>query len=431
MFFKGISHISAVIMAFSFGLASATVVAQTPQVQDQMPVMQLPKLNFPAGKSVVEVPFEVEGNWMAIPVSINGSRPLRFVLDTGAQGSFLYNAEVADSLNLKVVGKMPIRGGGGMAGEASVAENVTFNIGGIELSNGRLAIAPPPQGMRRTGNRDGVFGRIVFSTLVVEVDWEKQVLKFYDPAKYRYSGSGTALPLSFDEGGRPYTMASVAVSDDKMTPVKLVVDTGGSHTLSLDVGSKPEIKLPAGATRSVLGRGAGGEITGATGQVRRFELGGHALENVPSIFPDPNSGISGIGGRQGSLGAGLLRRFKIIYDYSHKQMIVEPNKFFGEPFAAAQTRTAAANANVAPTSLQDYVGRYGERIISAQDGALYLQRQGGQKIKLVPVTKDEFGIDWIPNARIKFVRDETGKVTEIQVLNPAGNWEKSKKETGN
>ena len=44
-------------------------------------------VSFPAGKNYVEVPFETERNWIIIPVSVNGSRPLRFVLDTGAGGS--------------------------------------------------------------------------------------------------------------------------------------------------------------------------------------------------------------------------------------------------------------------------------------------------------------------------------------------------------
>ena len=432
MFLKSNFCKLALIIAFSIGFVLTTVLAQTPQGERQMPDMRLPSVSFPAGKSFVEVPFETSGNWMVIPVSINGSRPLRFVLDTGAQGTFLNNSEIAGSLNLKIVGKMPIRGAGGAGGEASVAEGATFNIGGLELSNARLVVSPPPpQGMKFTGGRDGAIGRIVFATLVVEVDWEKQVLRFYDLSKYKYSGSGTVLPLTFDEGGRPYTVATVAVWDDKLIPVKLVVDTGGSHALSLDVGSKPEIKLPEGATKTVLGRGAGGEITGSTGRIKKFQLGGQTIENVPTIFPDSNSGIRGIGGRQGSLGAGLLRRFKIIYDYSRKQMIVEPNKFFGEPFAVAPTIVSAANTNVSPSALQHYVGRYGERTITVEDGSLNLQRQGGPKIKLVAASKDEFTIERIPTARIKFVRDETGKVTEIQVLNRDGNWEKSKKEMGN
>ena len=432
MFLKSSFCKLALVIGFSIGFVSATVSAQIAQPERQTLDMRLPSVSFPAGKSFVEVPFEISGNWMLIPVSINGSRPLRFVLDTGAQGTFLNNSAIAGSLNLKIVGKMQIRGAGGVGAEASVAENVTFNIGGIELSNGRLVVSPPPpQGPRMMSNRDGGIGRIVFATLVVEVDWEKQVLKFYDPSKYKYSGSGTILPLTFDDGGRPYTVASVAVSDDKLIPVKLVVDTGGSHALWLDVGSKPEIKLPEGVASGVLGRGAGGEITGSTGRIKKFQLGGQTIVNVPTIFPDSNSGITGIGGRQGSLGAGLLRRFKIIYDYSRKQMIVEPNKFFGEPFGVAPTADTAANTSISPSALQDYVGRYGERTITVEDGSLNLQRQGGSKIKLIAASKDEFTIERIPTARIRFIRDETGKVTEIQVLNPEGNWEKSKKETDN
>ena len=415
-------------------LASSCVQAQISQSGRGTPrEMSLPKLKFPEGKSSVEVPFEISGNWMVIPISINGSRPMRFVLDSGAPGTILQNAEIAASLNLKIVGKMPIRGAGGTAGEASIAEGVTVNIGGIEQSDGRVVVSPPPpsQGMRAMNRGDGVIGRTVFASLVVEVDWEKQILKFYDPAKFKYSGAGTVVPLTFDENGRPYTMASVAVAaDDKLIPIKVVVDTGGSHALSLDVGSKPEIKLPEGAIKTVLGRGAGGEITGYTGQVKRFQLGGQTLENIPAMFPDANSGITGIGGRQGSLGAGILRRFKVIYDYSHQQMIVEPNKFFSEPFnVAPPTVINTANTNGVPTVLQDYVGHYGERMISADGGALVIQRPGGPKLKMVATSaKDEFTLEQIPAAKIKFIRDDAGKVTEVQVLNREGKWEASKKD---
>src|SRR5207253_5276903 len=139
-----------------------------------------------------------------------------------------------------------------------------------------------------------------------------------------------------------------------------------------DGGSKPEIRLPEGATKTILGRGVGGAITGYTGQVKTFQLGGQTLENVSAIFPDSSSGITGIGGRQGSLGAGVLRRFKIIYDYSRKQMIIEPNKFFNEPFGAATANKALANSiQISPAALQDYLGKYGNKAISAQDAATF------------------------------------------------------------
>ena len=415
MFLKSSFWILASIMVFDLGLVSATGTAQTPQVQRQMPGMQLLKLNFPDGKSVVEIPFEVEGNWMVIPVSINGSRPLRFVLDTGAQGTVLQNPEIADSLNLKITGKMAVRGAGGAGAgrEASIADNVTFNIGGIELSNGRLVVSPASSDSRTMATHDGVIGRTVFATLVVEVDWEKRTVRFYEPSKYKYTGTGTILPLTFDEGGRPYTSASVAVADDKLIPVKLVVDTGGSHALSLDVGSKPEIRLPEGATKTILGRGVGGEITGYTGQAKNFQLGGQTLENVPAIFPDSSSGITGIGGRQGSLGAGVLRRFKIIYDYSRERMIVEPNKFFNEPFGTAILNKDTVSLQVSAAALQDYVGKYGNKEISVKDGALYYQRIGGRGAALRATGKDKFALN--ADAQIIFVRDANGVVSEMLI----------------
>jgi ketosteroid isomerase-like protein len=425
---KAISSLTYIVLVLVSG--SLFVTGQTTQIERrpvrQMPGVSLPSVTFPAGKSFIEVPFEVAGNWMVIPASVNGSRPLRFVLDTGAAATVFYNTELADSLDLKITGTMPIRGvgGGGASSQVSIAENVNFNIGGVEFSGGRLALRKSS----RSGI-DGVIGRIVFATLVVEVDWEKRAIKLYDPAKYKYAGKGTVLPLTFDEGGRPYTMANVVLSGDKKVPVKLVVDTGGSHTLSLDVGSNPEILLPEAAMKTVLGRGGSGEITGHTGRIKSFELGGQLLKDIPTDFPDESAGTAGIGGRQGNLGSGVLRRFKIIYDYSRRQMIVEPNKFFAETFAPALPTTTAAKTDISPFSFQDFIGGYGDRTISAEGNSLFIQRPGGRKLMMVAASaRDEFTLEQIPAARIKFVRGEAGKVIEIQVLNQQGQWESSKKD---
>jgi hypothetical protein len=392
------------------GVVCAGVSGQTP-ARD----MRLPSVRFPAGKSVVEVPFGVERNLIVIPVSVNNSRPLRYVLDTGGQGAFMNDPGMVDSLNLKIAGTMRVRGAGdaGEAGEAWLVENVSFNIGGIELSNGLLGVSRAASGPGFMAGLDGVIGRPVFASLVVEVDWEKRVVRFYDPSKFNYNGAGAILPLTFDNGGRPYTVASVTVAGDKAIAVKLVVDTGASHALSLDAGSHPLIRLPEGAVKTVLGRGSSGEITGYTGRVKSFQLGNYSLKDVPTTFPDQSSGTAGIGGRQGNLGGGVLRRFKIIYDYSRSRMIVEPNKFFNDPFGFA-VPTAAANAPVVqPASLQDYVGRYGNKEISVRDGGLYYQRIGGRGAALRPIAQDKFALN--TDAQITFVRDGKGVVIEMLI----------------
>src|SRR5213080_1503289 len=129
------SKFLALAIVFIFGCIGTEADSQTAQaVRREMP---LPTLHFPAGKDVVEVPFEVENGWMLIPVSVNGSRPMRYVLDSGAPGTVHLNPAIVESLNLKITGKLLAggAGGGGAQSEVSVAENVTFNIGGIEFSH--------------------------------------------------------------------------------------------------------------------------------------------------------------------------------------------------------------------------------------------------------------------------------------------------------
>ncbi|HVG35179.1 MAG TPA: aspartyl protease family protein [Pyrinomonadaceae bacterium] len=373
-------------------------------------------LRFPAGKSVVEVPFEVDRDLMVIRLSVNNSRPLRFVLDTGAQGTVLNNSSVIDSLRLNIVGTVQVRGSGsGPMGTASVAEGVSFDIASVKLTGGRLALQPLRPGSPFS-EYDGVIGRVLFENLVVEVDWEKQALRFYDPAKYVYAGTGAILPLTFDEGGRPYATASVVISGEASLPVKVVVDTGASHALSLDVGSHPGLRLPEGATPAVLGIGANGEVRGHRGRVKSFQLGGYTLKDVPTTFPDASAGTAGIGGRQGNLGDAALKRFKIIYDYSRKRMIVEPNKFLNEPFGSPNLqRTIASLPTVSSSTgvLQDYVGRYGNKEISVRDGGLYYQRIGGRGAALRAIAHDKFALN--TDAQITFLRDAKGVVTEMLI----------------
>jgi len=368
----------------------------------------LPTMKFPAGKQMVEVPFEVDSGLMVIPVSVNGSQPMRYVLDTGASSAVHFDDAVVESLKLKITGEVQVRGagGGGVPSTASIAEGVTFNIAGIEFTNGYLAVRH--SGL---GTTSGAIGRDVFANAVVEVDWEKRVLRFYDPAKFQYSGSGVILPLTFDEGGRPYTMAAAAVVGEKTVPVKVVVDAGASHALSLDVDSLPEIKLPEGAVRTSLGRGASGEVLGHAGRISKFEIAGQTFRNVPTSFPDSSAGTFGENGRQGNLGSGILRRFKVIYDYSRKQMILEPNKFVGDAFGTPMPTTPVATVAIAPAMLNDYVGKYGNKEISVREGALHYQRIGGSGATLHAIGKDKFVLN--TDAQLTFVRDARNTVTEL------------------
>jgi hypothetical protein len=120
-----------------------------------------------------------------------------------------------------------------------------------------------------------------------------------------------------------------------------------------------------------------------------------------------------------NIGSKILREFSLTFDQKNKRVSLKRQEF---PKTAEQAMTVDAQA------LQDYSGQYGERTISTEAGLLFLQRKGGPRLKLVPIAKDEFAPEIVPEGRIKFIRGDGGKVVAINVLNRAGEWEKADKE---
>jgi len=66
-----------------------------------------------------------------------------------------------------------------------------------------------------------------------------------------------------------------------------------------------------------------------------------------------------------------------------------------------------------PEEMQVYVGSYGPRTITLEDGELSYQRKERPKYRLIPMVGDTFVLDGMDDFRVQFGRDETGAVTEI------------------
>lgn len=65
------------------------------------------------------------------------------------------------------------------------------------------------------------------------------------------------------------------------------------------------------------------------------------------------------------------------------------------------------------TTLQTYVGDYGPRKVTFEKDVLYYQREGRPKYKLIPMGDDTFALEGMDTFRIKFNRDNSGKVVEF------------------
>ncbi len=77
-------------------------------------------------------------------------------------------------------------------------------------------------------------------------------------------------------------------------------------------------------------------------------------------------------------------------------------------------KEAARNPlSVTPEELQPFVGTYGPRAITLENGELYYQREDRPKYRLIPMGNDTFMLDGLDYFRLQFGRDETGAVAEL------------------
>jgi glucose/arabinose dehydrogenase len=75
------------------------------------------------------------------------------------------------------------------------------------------------------------------------------------------------------------------------------------------------------------GVGLGQGFESVIGRVEYFQLGKFIIYDALSL-PWGNAGE-----KTGQIGSGILRRFKVIFNYSKSQLILEPGKLYGQPYS--------------------------------------------------------------------------------------------------
>jgi hypothetical protein len=156
-------------------------------------------------------------------------------------------------------------------------------------------------------------------------------MNLYEPSTYRDSSGGTALPLLL-KGRRTALIATNFIfSNARRASAKLELDTGADIAFVLDYEFARKHHLLPGSTAAGSGRGAGGEQKRAMIMGKRAGLGPFAFDSPPILVPLQNEGSDGdrVNGIVG--GGEILRRFRVVIDYSRSR-ILAPNKHFTDSF---------------------------------------------------------------------------------------------------
>ncbi len=288
-----------------------------------------------SGERTVKIPFRLVGTYAVIGAEIGGHE-IGLVLDTGmpANGVLLHAGPEGDVYGLDCVGKAGVMGAGGETVMADMAIGVQIKLPGLVL-NGQMAIVMPYALDRYTvfprEGMHGVIGFSLFDRFVVNIDYDKSVIVLTEPDSYSPPSDAEILPLGFRHN-IPFLACSAEMSDGSTVQMNLVVDCGHSGALALNIGSQESIVVPTEAIETRIGIGATGELIGHVARIPKLTIGDHTFENVVTSFKTkPDVGPMSRE-EEGNLGAEVLRRFNVTFDYQNERMILEPGQAMDDPF---------------------------------------------------------------------------------------------------
>ena len=286
------------------------------------------------------VHFELVDDHIIVPVAVNASAPLNFVVDSGAAASVIFESRNTRSLSLELGAELPVSGvGTGASPVAHVVKNTDLSLGSASLE-GLSVIYLPLASVPFFENLDevyfdGVIGAPFFERFVVEIDYDRQLISFSEPgsAKTRIEdrgGNWQELPLQI-QSGVPYLTTQISTGPEQSVAVKLLVDTGYRGPVSLTPETHEKIDEPVDYF-STVGQGLSGDVEIRVGASESLNIGGFTLNNVPVAYSI--SGGESENGSNGLLGSEILGQFNTVFDYPNGRMFIAPNRQFATPINA-------------------------------------------------------------------------------------------------
>lgn len=279
-----------------------------------------------------EMDFEIVGGRIYLQASING-HPIRAVLDSGA-GTTVIDLDLAAQLGLPTAGSLAVQGGGNATVGGKFLTKANIEFGGYSEP---IPIAIPIHSLDGMEGRpiQAIIGYNFFKDHVLEIDYGKRRLRLF-ATEAGFKPAGTTLPARI-EGGLCRVSATMKVGTESF-PLETVIDTGASGSAlttrfveahSLQVDSTPVFQI---------GAGVGGVAKGRLFRPDAFVVADHTLARPIVAMTESGGGV--VGNRSTFdflLGAEILQRFVVTFDYAHKSVSLLPQSDADKPFEADKT----------------------------------------------------------------------------------------------
>ena len=291
----------------------------------------------PSKTRKVEIPFDMYNNLIVIPVHSNNTLTLKFILDTGAESAILTEKLFGDLLGLNYVRQININAPGERDSlQAFVATNVTMSLPGGITGHGMNMLVLKEDYLELNKNLGeevyGIIGYDVFSRFTISIDYDDRVLTVYEPNSFKPRRSHTKIPMEI-VNTKPYISMTVKQKDREDT-VTLMVDSGASHAMLLDVDNTEEIIVPQEVLPTALGYGLAGEIPGFIGRMGACVVNDFSFDEPLVSIPISGSYMKAIkrGSRQGTVGGDILSRLNATFDYQNNVLYASKGNRYKDKF---------------------------------------------------------------------------------------------------
>jgi hypothetical protein len=283
------------------------------------------------------VAFELINNHIIVPVSINGSNPLRFVLDSGAAATVIVDSHRSRLLALRRSGALELAGAGsGFVSRANIVAGTRVSVGSLSLLD-QSVISIPLEAIPFFDELDevyfdGIIGYDFLRRFAVEINYDQMQVVIAESDNYQSPFESPAddwqtLALEVS-GGMPFLTTQVSTAPGETIGVKLLVDTGSTGSFSLIASSIDGVALP-GEYYVTTSQGLTGDILSRVTQFDFLAVGTYRLYDIPGSYSV--SGEKSESGSNGILGNRAMSRFNLVFDYPNGCLSVQANDRFHLP----------------------------------------------------------------------------------------------------
>lgn len=284
----------------------------------------VPPLGNKGTPPVAVIPFDLYGGLVYVRGVVNRDSAW-LILDTGISRTGF------DRAWAWTIGAVPLREPGAPA--VQVAETVstalvdTIRLEGLVLRDHPVALYPLGGVSEVSGRPErGFVGHDVLRQFTLEIDYHERRVRLYDPARYRYAGSGAVVPFATD-GDVPLLRGYVMVRGRRPIPARLLLDTGASGLcliLTVPFVERHDLaRIVSPAIEAPIGTGLVGQLRGTIVRLEELRLG-----SVRVPFP-----TTGLGGERkgflartdidGVIGNPVFENSRLTVEYSRRRVIVE------------------------------------------------------------------------------------------------------------